>query len=242
MNYVKHAPPLPPKAELPAGKAMRHALMYYYGFDFVEGTMVPPIKYGECNWDEDISHESAHRVFIDAFRMRVEDELVFANNVHGNAKDVKLGTMKFGLQARNDFATFLRKARKGVNEQPTMLPSWWTKEDDKICQEAEILHERFQKADAKALYGAEEFQNLRVLAELVLGTPIGAGIPVRSRFRYLQGQTRRVLARCGLGGGYGSKPPSKGKQVDKKELSKKKDRGGVRLRRQRTQIKINDIF
>ena len=29
VNYVKHAPPLPPKAELPAGKAMRHALMYY---------------------------------------------------------------------------------------------------------------------------------------------------------------------------------------------------------------------
>ena len=49
--------------------------------------------------EEDIHEKRA--VFIDAFRMRVEDELVFANNVHGNAKDVKLGTMKFGPQARN---------------------------------------------------------------------------------------------------------------------------------------------
>ena len=222
VNYVKHAPPLPPKAELPAGKAMRHALMYYYGFDFVEGTMVPPIKYGECNWDEGIPHESAHRVFIDAFRMRVEDELVFANNVHGNAKDVKLGTMKFGPQARNDFAMFLRKARKGVNEQPTMLPSWWTKEDDKICQEAEILHERFQKADAKALYGAEEFQNLRVLAELVLGTPIGAGIPYEADFDIFKDKQGVYWHDVDPAVDTVPKPPSKGKQVDKKELSKKR--------------------
>ena len=221
VNYVKHAPPLPPKAELPAGKAMRHALMYYYGFDFVEGTIIPPIKYGECNWDEGIPHESAHRVFIDAFRMRVEDELVFANNVHGNAKDVKLGTIKFGPQARNDFATFLRKARKGVNGQPTMLPSWWKKEDDKICEGAEILHERFQKADAKALYG-EEFQNLRVLAELVLGTPIGAGIPYEADFDIFKDKQGVYWHDVDPSLDTVPKPPSKGKQVDKKELSKER--------------------
>ena len=40
---------------------MRHALMYC-GFDFVEGTMVPPIKYGECNWDEGIPPRRATSV------------------------------------------------------------------------------------------------------------------------------------------------------------------------------------
>ena len=150
--------------------------------------------------------------------------------------------MKFGPQSEKRFRHVLRKARKGVNEQPTILPPWWTKEDDKICQEAEILHERFQKADAKALYGAEEFQNLRVLAELVLGTPIGAGIPREAELDIFKDKQGVYWHDVDPAVDTVQKPPSKGKNKSTRRSCQKKDRGGVRLRRQRTQIKINDIF
>jgi hypothetical protein len=224
-NYVKHAPPLPPKAEQPAGRAMRHALMFYYGFDIVDGTMVPEITFGEkCSWDEGIEKEAAHRVFIDSFRLRVDDELVFANNIHANAKDVLMGTIKFGPQARNDFATYLRLAREGVRGNPSQLPAWWQKEDDRVCQEAEILHERFQKQDAKQLYGEETYQNLRVLAELVLGTPIGSGIPYELKHDVFKDKLGVYYHDCDPRSETVPSAPSKQKQTKNKtkELSKER--------------------
>ncbi|KAI9096641.1 hypothetical protein DFS34DRAFT_149443 [Phlyctochytrium arcticum] len=136
----------------------------------------PSLMYPK-NWTVGLMPDKSrvYKRFIDSYRLRVEDEYVFARINRGlyTPEGTKDPTIPF-----NDFKKYIKKA-----EDKKMFPSWWSSEDTKamlkmaMSDEWADINYAVEKSDVTKHYGylSLEHMNLRGLAETIEGRNIFRG-------------------------------------------------------------------
>jgi splicing suppressor protein 51 len=146
-----------------------------------------------CYLDGLPSEEEAMDQLIDAYRLRVQDDLMYRGHFHGRYADVADDEDEDEHNSREqttlqDFRQFLDLAEAQIGKEqsddnctkkPSILPSWWSPEKRAICERRamgngwSVLRYTVEKVDIQEHYNDSIMpMKLRMLAETVYGSNV----------------------------------------------------------------------